>query len=110
MNDAVSPVQEVIEEPYEGLAQIEVTLDDDVNSFEMKGDKLNILEAAIKAGIDPPYSCRGGVCTTCRAKLTEGKVSMDSNFALTDEEINDGYILTCQAHPLTKTLKVNYDD
>ncbi|MFT7103311.1 MAG: ring-1,2-phenylacetyl-CoA epoxidase subunit PaaE [Flavobacteriales bacterium] len=108
--EAEAPVEEVILEPYDGSAQIEVTLDDDINTFEIKGDKLNILEAAIKAGIDPPYSCRGGVCTTCRAKLTEGKVSMDSNFALTDEEINDGYILTCQAHPLTKTLKINYDD
>lgn len=109
-NEPTTPSVEIIEEPFEGKAQVEVTLDDDVNFFEMKGDNMNILEAAIKAGIDPPYSCRGGVCTTCRAKLTEGKVRMDSNFALTDDELNDGYILTCQAHPLTSSLKINYDD
>lgn len=103
-------VPEVIEEPFDGTADIEITLDDDTNSFEMKGDSMNLLEAAIQSGIDPPYSCRGGVCTTCRAHMSEGKVRMDSNFALTEQELEEGYILTCQAHPLTKKIKLNFDE
>ena len=66
--------------------------------------------SALNAGADAPYSCQGGVCTTCRAKLVEGKVRMDSNFALTDQEIEEGYILTCQAHPTTQKVKVSFDE
>lgn len=103
-------VAETIEEPFDGTATIEITLDDETNSFEMKGDSMNLLEAAIQSGIDPPYSCRGGVCTTCRAHMSQGQVRMDSNFALTEQELEEGYILTCQAHPLTKNIKLNFDE
>ena len=68
-----------------------------------------ILDAAIEFGIDAPYSCKGAVCCTCRAKVLEGKVSMDANFALTDKEVEQGYILTCQAHPLTEKVVLDYD-
>lgn len=70
---------------------------------------LSILDAAIEAGVDAPFSCKGAVCCTCRAKVLEGKVKMDANFALTDAEVEEGFILTCQAHPLTEKVIVDFD-
>ncbi|MEI8137041.1 MAG: 2Fe-2S iron-sulfur cluster-binding protein, partial [Bacteroidota bacterium] len=64
---------------------------------------------AIEAGVDAPFSCKGAVCCTCRAKVLEGKVKMDANFALTDTEVEEGFILTCQAHPLTEKVVIDYD-
>ena len=71
--------------------------------------KDSILEAGIKNNIDPPYACQIAACCTCRAKLRSGKVHMESREALTDDEIEEGYILTCQAHPLTSDVFVDYD-
>jgi ring-1,2-phenylacetyl-CoA epoxidase subunit PaaE len=68
-----------------------------------------ILEAGIRQQLDPPYACQIAACCTCRAKLRNGKVHMDSREALTDDEIEEGYILTCQAHPLTDDVLVDYD-
>ncbi|MCW3476970.1 1,2-phenylacetyl-CoA epoxidase subunit PaaE [Limobrevibacterium gyesilva] len=68
-----------------------------------------ILDAAMRAGLDLPWSCRGGMCSTCRAKLQEGEVAMDQNFALEPWETDAGYILTCQSHPTTKHVTVDYD-
>ena len=70
---------------------------------------LTILDAAIDAGVDAPFSCKGAVCCTCRAKVIEGKVKMDNNFALTDAEVEEGFILTCQAHPLTEKVIIDFD-
>lgn len=69
----------------------------------------SILDAAIEAGVDAPFSCKGAVCCTCRAKIIEGRVKMDANFALTDSEVEQGYVLTCQAHPLTEKVVVDFD-
>jgi ring-1,2-phenylacetyl-CoA epoxidase subunit PaaE len=69
-----------------------------------------VLDAVLKERIDAPYSCQGGVCSSCIARVTEGKAEMVKNQILTDGEIADGLILTCQAHPLTPILKVDYDD
>lgn len=70
---------------------------------------MSILDAAIDAGVDAPFSCKGAVCCTCRAKVLEGEVKMDANFALTDDEVAQGYILTCQSHPLTEKVIVDFD-
>ena len=70
----------------------------------------SILDAAAAAGLDVPYSCKSGVCATCRAKLLEGKVRMDRNFALEQHEVEAGFVLTCQAHPLTERVVVSYDE
>ncbi|MES2515076.1 MAG: 2Fe-2S iron-sulfur cluster-binding protein [Bacteroidota bacterium] len=70
---------------------------------------LSILDASIDAGVDAPFSCKGAVCCTCRAKVIEGKVKMDANFALTDAEVEDGFVLTCQAHPLTEKVVIDFD-
>jgi ring-1,2-phenylacetyl-CoA epoxidase subunit PaaE len=68
-----------------------------------------VLEAALRAGLDLPYSCRGGMCSTCRARVTDGSIRMDVNYALEPWETEAGYVLTCQAHPTTERLTVDYD-
>lgn len=93
----------------DGETEIEVTVDDETFSFTMD-KKMLVLDAVLKENIDAPYSCQGGVCSSCIARVTEGKAEMEKNQILTDGEIEDGFILTCQAHALTPTLKVNYDD
>lgn len=70
----------------------------------------SILDAAAAAGMDVPYSCKSGVCGTCRAKLLDGEVRMDRNFALEKAEVAAGFILTCQAHPLSPCVSVSFDD
>ncbi len=72
------------------------------------GDE-SILAAAGRAGLDVPYSCRSGVCATCRARLIEGQVRMDRNFALHKADLDAGFVLTCQAHPLTRRVVVSFD-
>jgi ring-1,2-phenylacetyl-CoA epoxidase subunit PaaE len=57
-----------------------------------------------------PYACKGAVCCTCRAKVLEGKVEMDMNYALEDDEVEDGYILTCQSHPRSEKVVISFDD
>ena len=93
----------------EGKTTIEVLLDDEVYSFIMD-KKSTVLDAVLEEDIDAPYSCQGGVCSTCIAKVTEGEAKMDKNQILTDSEIAEGLVLTCQAHPVTATLKIDYDD
>ena len=78
-------------------------------SMTLNTDGLSILDAAIEAGVDAPFSCKGAVCCTCRAKVLEGKVKMDANYALTDAEVEDGFVLTCQAHPLTANVVIDFD-
>ena len=69
-----------------------------------------VLDAVLKANIDAPYSCQGGVCSSCVARVLEGKVEMVKNQILTDGEVAEGLILTCQSHPVTPVLKIDYDD
>jgi len=96
-------------EKHDGNTTITVLLDDDEETFVMPQTK-SILEAALDEGLDPPYSCQGGICSTCIARLTEGKAEMRKNQILTESEIADGLILTCQAHPTTPKVVVDYDD
>ena len=77
--------------------------------FELSQGTNNILDAALLNGADLPFACKGGVCCTCKAKVTKGKVEMDVNYALEPEEVEQGYILTCQAHPLTEEVVVDFD-
>jgi ring-1,2-phenylacetyl-CoA epoxidase subunit PaaE len=98
-----------IEKSLDGHAQITIMVDDEETTFEMSA-KQTILDAALKHGIDAPYSCQGGICSSCLARVTEGSAEMTKNSILTDNEIADGLILTCQAHPTSETLRVDYDD
>jgi len=90
-------------------SQVSVRLDGVTFEMELsyKGD--NILDAALKHGADLPYACKGGVCSTCRAKVVEGEVDMEVNYALEKDEVAKGYILTCQAHPKTAKVVVDFD-
>lgn len=91
-------------------ARITVTIDGVRREVDYRDAQATILEAALAAGIDLPYSCKGGMCCTCRARLTEGKVRMDKNYSLERADLDAGYILTCQAHPLTATVAVSFDE
>ena len=98
-------------QPEPGHAECEVTVVQDgaTKTFMLEKGKESILEAGLRAGIELPYSCKGGVCSTCRAKLVAGEVDMDANFALEDYEVARGFVLTCQSHPVTDAVTVDYD-
>jgi ring-1,2-phenylacetyl-CoA epoxidase subunit PaaE len=91
------------------ISTIQIRLDGIINSFPLSVEGDTILNAALKQGIDLPFACKGGVCSTCKAKLHEGQVHMDVNYALENEEVKDGFILTCQSHPLTDNVFVDFD-
>ena len=93
----------------DGKTQITVVVDEEETTFEMS-QKQTVLEAALDKDLDAPYSCQGGICSSCLARITEGEATMRQNNILTDSEVAEGLILTCQAHPTTPTLKVDYDD
>ena len=86
-----------------------VIIEGRARTFTMKKRVETILEASMREGLEPPHACKSGVCSTCRAKLVEGDVDMDQNFALEDYEIARGYILTCQSYPASDRIVVNYD-
>jgi ring-1,2-phenylacetyl-CoA epoxidase subunit PaaE len=90
-------------------ALITIKLDDNTFQFPLSSDGDTILDAALRAGADLPFACKGGVCCTCRAKLLEGNVEMEVNYALEPEEVDAGYILTCQSHPTTDRVFVDFD-
>ena len=96
-------------EPGHTECQVTVVLDGVTRSFSLEKGKESILEAGLRAGFDLPYSCKSGVCSTCRAKLTAGEVDMDVNFALEDYEVARGFVLTCQSYPVTDRVGVDYD-
>lgn len=91
------------------VCQATIVLDGHSRDINLGKDDQSILDAALEQGIEAPYACKGGVCSTCRALLTEGEVEMDANFALEDYEIQRGYILTCQSFPITDKVVVDYD-
>jgi ring-1,2-phenylacetyl-CoA epoxidase subunit PaaE len=93
----------------EGMVQISVVVDDDETSFIMD-KKERILDAVLKKDIDAPYSCQGGVCSSCIARVTKGRAEMVQNQILTDAEIEEGLVLTCQAHAVTDEIAIDYDD
>ena len=92
-----------------GKTQATITVDDDTTTIEMSQSQ-TILEAALDEDIDAPYSCQGGICCSCIARLKEGEVTMRQNNVLTEKEVASGLILTCQSHPTTPNIVVDYDD
>jgi ring-1,2-phenylacetyl-CoA epoxidase subunit PaaE len=88
---------------------VTIRLDGISSDFQIPREGPTILEAAIEAGADLPYACRAGVCASCRAKLVQGKVTMDQNYALADEELEEGFILACQSHPASEKLLIDFD-
>ena len=92
-----------------GRSSVTVVLDGEETHFEMKG-KEYLLDAALDAGADVPYACKGVVCCTCRAKVLEGSAEMVMNYALVDEEVKEGYVLTCQTRATSEKLVVSFDE
>ena len=88
---------------------VTIVVDEEIKNIKMS-KKETVLEAALRNDIDAPYSCQGGVCSTCIAKVTQGKASMESNQVLTDEEVEEGLVLSCQAIAQTEHISLNYDD
>ncbi len=93
----------------EADCHVTLIMDGIEHAFSMKKGSETILEAGLRHGLEMRYSCRGGVCSTCRAHLREGEVEMDANFALEDYEIDRGFILTCQSYPVTDRIFVDFD-
>lgn len=92
------------------ISNVTVIIDGDSLDIALDSTADNILDAAQKAGGDLPFACKGGVCCTCKAKILEGSARMDVNYALEPDEVEAGYILTCQAHPTSEKLIVSFDD
>jgi ring-1,2-phenylacetyl-CoA epoxidase subunit PaaE len=91
------------------VSRVTVKRDGREHQFELSMDGENILDGGLDNGVDLPFACKGGVCATCKAKLLEGEVDMDLNHALEASELEAGYILTCQAHPVSDVVVVDYD-
>lgn len=91
-------------------ASVTVIMDDEPYNFKLNTGGKSILQAAQDAGADVPFSCKGGVCCTCKAKVMEGTVKMDLNYALEADEVAAGFILTCQSHPTSEKVVVSFDE
>lgn len=104
-----SSVENTEASSHEGHTKITVLVDNEETTFEMS-QKQTLLEAALKQGIDAPYSCQGGICSSCLARISKGTAEMKKNAILTDKEVAEGLILTCQAHPTSSEIVVDFDD
>jgi ring-1,2-phenylacetyl-CoA epoxidase subunit PaaE len=99
-----------MENTFQGkLSTVTIKLDGISFDFDLPYSGKAILDAALSLGADLPFACKGGVCSTCRAKLLTGEVMMDNNYALEPEEIKNGYILTCQSHPRSEKISIDFD-
>src|SRR3954464_11248140 len=107
--DPVPRAPEAADSAVEGAAHVTIKLDGRASDFELRPDGVGVLEAALEVRSDLPFACRGGVCGTCRAKLVEGTAAMAVNYALEPEELEQGYVLTCQSHPTSARVVVDYD-
>ena len=106
---AEKPTEIAGEKSLDGHSKITILVDDEETTFEMS-QKQTILEAALKQGVDAPYSCQGGICSSCLARVKSGTAQMKKNAILSDEEIAEGLVLTCQAHPTSAEIMIDYDD
>lgn len=100
--------REVVEPPVEG-STVSVVLDGRRSTVTIDDPDETVLEAVLQVRNDAPYACKGGVCGTCRAKVLAGAVTMERNYALEDDEVAEGYVLTCQSHPTTPDVSLDYD-
>ena len=98
-----------VESDLGGNSEITIILDEEETTYQMSKEEL-ILNTALAQGLDAPYSCQGGICSSCLARVTEGNAVMEKNTILNEEEVKEGLILTCQAHPTTSKIKIDFDD
>jgi ring-1,2-phenylacetyl-CoA epoxidase subunit PaaE len=109
VGDVPAPPAEEPAAPDEDAAEVTVVLDGRRSTFPLTEHGRSVLETALTVRADAPFACKGGVCGTCRAKLVEGTVRMDTNWALEPDEIRAGYVLTCQSHPTSPKVVLDYD-
>jgi len=103
--------QRVVKEADKGkVTEVTISLDGKKFKFDLPFGSNNLLDAALKKGADLPFACKGGVCCTCKAKLLEGEVDMEVNYALEDDQVEQGFILTCQSYPTTEKVVVDFDE
>lgn len=107
---AKESTEEIIDESAEIISHVKVIVDDEEFEFDLSSKGKFIMQAAMDADADVPFSCKGGVCCTCKAKVMEGKVKMEMNYALDQDEVDEGFVLTCQARPLTKNVTLSFDE
>jgi ring-1,2-phenylacetyl-CoA epoxidase subunit PaaE len=96
--------------PATNSAEVTVLMDGRRRTFTMRMNDEPVLDAAMRAGLELPFSCRAGVCSTCRTKVVSGEVEMAQNYALEDWELEQGYVLACQSRVKTPTLELDYDE
>jgi ring-1,2-phenylacetyl-CoA epoxidase subunit PaaE len=105
---AGAPVVEITDKTP--AADLEIVLDGKRRKLRLPYEGVSLLDVGLRAGLVLPYACKGGVCCTCRAKVLEGEVRMDKNYTLEAQEIRDGFVLTCQCHPVSDKVVVSYDE
>lgn len=91
------------------LNDVSIVIDGKTHLIKLAKDGKNVLDAALEFGLDVPFACKGAVCCTCRAKVMNGAVDMKVNYSLTDDEVSRGYVLTCQSHPISKQVTIDFD-
>lgn len=108
---AVAEQKKEIKKEFSGdVSHVTIILDGKQTNFDLATEGSNMLDAALQHGADVPFACKGAVCATCKAKVIEGKIEMEVNYSLTDEELASGYVLTCQSHPVTEHVVVSFDE
>lgn len=105
---AGAPIVEIDESAP--AADLEIVLDGKRRKLRLPYQGVSLLDVGLRAGLALPYACKGGVCCTCRAKVVEGEVRMEKNYTLEEQEIRDGFVLTCQCHPVSERVVVSYDE
>ncbi len=105
---AGAPVVEITDDTP--AAELEIVIDGNRRKMRLPYEGASLLDVGLHAGLALPYACNGGVCCTCRAKVLEGEVKMDKNYTLEAQELRDGFVLTCQCHPVSERVVVSYDE
>ena len=101
---------DTIEVEEEIISNITVIIDGDEFEYQLPSNGESILDSAMNEGADVPFSCKGGVCCTCKAKVMEGKAIMTENYALSEDEVAEGFVLTCKSHPASENIVVDFDE
>lgn len=105
---AGAPVVEITDDTP--AAELEIVIDGNRRKMRLPYQGASLLDVGLHAGLALPYACKGGVCCTCRAKVLEGEVKMDKNYTLEAQELRDGFVLTCQCHPVSERVVVSFDE
>ena len=104
-----APHEKIKRNPDHGNCDVRMKLNGRTSKFSMPQEEDTLLEAGLLNGVDLPFACKGGVCATCRGRIVKGSVEMDKNFALTEAELSEGFVLTCRSRPITDEIEIDFD-